>query len=86
MATQEVLTLRLTTDNIAELLLPGDVFTDDPEFGKVVSARADRTGRSQGFVTTDRERDVLGLPQTVRITRTVHETVYPKTPGQRESK
>lgn len=72
--TQE-LTLRLTTDNIAELLLPGDVFTDDPEFGRVVSARADRTGRPVGYVTTDRERDWLGLPQTVKITRTVHANV-----------
>ena len=75
MSTIETLTLRLTTDNLADTLLPGDVFTDDPEFGKVVSARADRTGRPVGYVTTDRERDVIGLPQTVKITRTVHANV-----------
>lgn len=75
MSTTETFSVRLTVDNIADALLPGDVFTDDPEFGKVVSARADRTGRSQGYVTTDRERDVIGLPQTVNITRVVHANV-----------
>ena len=72
MSTQETFSVRLTRDNVETELRAGDVFTDDPEFGKVRSVRVDRTGRPVAYVTTDRERDALGLPQTVQITRIVH--------------
>lgn len=64
-------TVRLTADNIDTELLPGDVFTDDPEFGIVKSHRPMRDGSGDAMVytTASFERDVMGLPQTVRITR-----------------
>ncbi len=60
------LTIRLTSDNVTTSLLPGDVFTEDPEFGTVTNVWVTSAGAK---IHTDRETDTLYLPQTVKITR-----------------
>ena len=64
-------TVRLTADNIETVFRPGDVFTDDREFGVIRTAfpMADTGSEAVGFVVTDRDSDYFGLPQTVRLTR-----------------
>lgn len=64
------LTLRLTVDNVATALHYGDRFTDDDTCPPVKSARPTHDGYENAMITfADGTRDVLGLPQTVRITR-----------------
>jgi hypothetical protein len=77
-----VQTVRLTADNIEAELLPGDVFTDDPEAGIVKSHRPMRDGSGDAMVYfAGGGHDVFGLPQTVRIIRawvtTPHPPVWP---------
>lgn len=64
-----LITVRLTADNIDTAFRPGDTFTDDPGFGVVRSARLTRDGYDNAKIYTDRDSDILGLPSTVRITR-----------------
>jgi hypothetical protein len=64
----EIITLRLTDDNVESALKIGDAFTDDPEFGVILSVRVITAGAK---IFTDRDSDTLGLPQTVRVSRHV---------------
>ena len=63
------ITVRLTKDNITTALKPGDRFADDLEFGTVRSARLTWDGEENAMVYTDKGKDVLGLPSTVRLIR-----------------
>lgn len=63
------ITVRLTLDNVLTELKPGDVFTDDPEFGTILSVRMHSNGLDAVVYNDSRGKDTLGLPQTVRITR-----------------
>lgn len=86
MSKTETLTIRLTSENLETSLLPGDVFVEDREFGAVRSCRLTRDGENNAMIyTTTGERDILGLPCTVIIERVTHETVYPRTTGQKRS-
>jgi hypothetical protein len=67
---KKTITVHLTEDNVTSELRPGDVFADDPEWGAVRSVRLTRDGYSDAMVYTTTGRDVLGLPQTVRLIRT----------------
>lgn len=66
----EIIELRLTDDNVTTQLRPGDVFTDDDELAPVKSVRLSHDGQRDARITfMDGVTDILGLPQTVRITR-----------------
>lgn len=63
------ITLRLTADNVTRELHCGDMFVGEEEFGPVVHVRLTRDGFDNARVTTDRDTDILGLPQTVTVYR-----------------
>ena len=66
-----IVTVRLTADNIDSVFQPGDAFTDDPEFGTIGSAGTGFLGRDYAMIVNARQDDMttIGLPQTVRLTR-----------------
>ena len=67
---QQVATLRLTAENVIEKLLPGDSFADDASLAPVKSVRLTRDGFDNAMVYfLDGSSDILGLPQTVKVTR-----------------
>lgn len=74
MATTEI-TFRLTEDNLDDLH-EGDVFVEDRSWGSVKSVRLTRDGHRNAmvYVTTpagETDRDILGLPSTVTVERSV---------------
>lgn len=65
-----IYTVRATVDNVTTVIQPGDRFVDDPAFGTVRSVRLTRDGFGNAKIyNTDDWSDVLGLPQTLKITR-----------------
>lgn len=61
--------VRVTEHNLHEVIRPGDVIFGAEDLGPVVSVRLTTDRYRNAMVTGTNNRDVLGLPSTVHITR-----------------
>lgn len=70
--TRKPITIRITEDNIRELLKAGDIIADAEELGVVVSARPTIHDNGTAFVYFmggDCYKEMFGIPQTITVLR-----------------